>query len=99
MYTKTERKLFSAQELAERDSLIKDIVILYDDVDDLRGYTTAYLRRLYTFLFDDDDLLNEICVREKMIKSIFMSLDEDDLHCYTTEYLKDLHALLYPEVD
>ena len=41
MYTKTERKLFSDKELAEREQLIEAIVTACDE-DDLRVFTTEY---------------------------------------------------------
>lgn len=52
--TKTERKLFSDQELKEREELIEAIVTANDE-DDLRCYTTEYLRELYSFLYPEVD--------------------------------------------
>ena len=54
MYTKTERMLFSEKELAERDRLIEAIVTAWDE-DNLRVFTTEYLRELYSMLYPEVD--------------------------------------------
>lgn len=54
MYTKTERKLFSDKELAEREQLIEAIITACDE-DDLRVFTTEYLRSIYSALYPEVD--------------------------------------------
>lgn len=52
MCTKTERKLFSDKELAEREELIEAIITATDE-DDLRCYTTEYLKSLHDLLYPE----------------------------------------------
>jgi len=54
MYTKTERKLFTDKELAEREKLIEAIITACDE-DDLRVFTTDYLKSLYDMLYPEVD--------------------------------------------
>ncbi len=54
MYTKTERMLFTDKELAEREELIEAIITAYDE-DDLRVFTTDYLKSLYDMLYPEVD--------------------------------------------
>ena len=54
MYTKTERKLFTDKELAEREKLIEAIITACDE-DDLRVFTTDYLKSLYDMIYQEVD--------------------------------------------
>ena len=54
MYTKTERKLFTDKELAEREKLIEASITACDE-DDLRAFTTDYLKDLYDMLYPEVD--------------------------------------------
>lgn len=54
MYTKTERKLFSDQELKEREELIQAIFERTEE-EELRVCTTEFLKQLYSLLYPEVD--------------------------------------------